>query len=96
MMVLLSFLYAHRVLVTSGARGGNKGTQAQGDVYPKQAGRSACDSRSPGFHVNKENKSASLLIPSAGRDKLSPLMKSFHRLCSGAEPVYVYCTELIC
>lgn len=44
---------------------------------------SAYDSRSPRFHINKESESASLLIPSAGRDKLSPLMKSFHRLHAG-------------
>lgn len=64
-------------------------------VYPKQADYSAYNSRSPRFHVNEERKSASLLIPSAGRDKLSPLMKSFHRLNAGSvekEPVYVNCT----
>lgn len=38
------------------------------------------DNRSLRFRVHEEHKSASLLIPSAGRDKLSPLMKSFHRL----------------
>lgn len=70
-------------------------------VYPKPADCSAYDSRSPRFHVDEEHESASLLIPSAGRDKLSPLMKSFHRLHAGSvgkEPVYVDCTytELLC
>ncbi len=53
-------------------------------VYPKQADYSAYDSRSLRFHVNEERERASLLIPSAGRDKLSPLMKSFHRLHAGS------------
>lgn len=54
-------------------------------VYPKQADYSAYDSWSQRFRVNKESESASLLIPSAGRDKLSPLMKSFHRLHAGGQ-----------
>ena len=56
-------------------------------VYPKHTVHATAG------HVNKQSMSASLLIPSAGRDKLSPLMKSFHRLHAGREPVYVYCTE---
>lgn len=52
------------------------------------------DSRFLRFHVHKEHKSASLLIPSTGRDKLSPLMKSFHGLQAvGEEPVRVDCTH---
>lgn len=42
------------------------------------------DSWSPRPRVHKENESASLLIPSTGRDKLSPLMKSFRRLHAGS------------
>lgn len=42
------------------------------------------DSWSPRSRVHKEHKSASLLIPSTGRDKLSLLMKSFHRLHVGS------------
>lgn len=72
-------------------------------VYLKQAGYSAYDSPSLRFHVNKERESASLLILSAWRDKLSPLMKSFHRLRAGTvakEAVYVdcrpTCNKLLC
>lgn len=54
-----------------------------GHVYPEPLDYSAHDSPCPRFHVNKESESASLLIASAGRDKLSPLMKSFHRLHTG-------------
>lgn len=42
------------------------------------------DSWYPRSRIHKEHKSASLLIPSIGRDKLSPLMKSFHRLHVGS------------
>lgn len=35
-------------------QGGSEGNPD--DVYPKQVGRSALDSRSPGFHVNKEKQ----------------------------------------
>lgn len=59
-------------------------------VYPKQVDDSARDSRSPRFHVNK-GKSESVLIPSTGRDKLSPLMNSCHATRRRRAPVYVDC-----
>lgn len=65
-------------------------------VYPKHAGCCTCDSSSPRLHVNEESESASLLIPFAGRDKLSPLMKSFHWVHGGTEPIYMHWTEPLC
>lgn len=64
---------------------GNGGARGRAWLMFTQSRRTAVyNSWSPRPRVHKENESASLLIPSAGRDKLSPLMKSFRRLHAGS------------